>query len=374
MAAVVVDAGSCLCKAGFSGEDTPRAVFPSVVGRLRHRVVMVGVDFRDVYVGDDALAKRGMLSIRYPIERGIAVNWEDMQSIWSHIFYNELEVSPEEYPVLLTEPSVSPKANHEQLIRIMFEAFNVPSLHVALQPVLSMYAVGRTTGVVLQSGHGVTCAVPVCEGFCLPHATKSLPVAGRELSEYLEQLLTERGFYFNSSHEREILQDMKEKLCWVALDFDVAMRRAEEGHDEKSFELPGGATVSIGSAAFQCPELLFQPGLGDLGDQRGLAELTLESILKCGAEVHAELFSNIVLAGASTLFPGLPERLQRELGSLAPDAATSVLAPAHRKHGEWLGGATISSVSAFQQMWLTREEYDTLGPEEIHDRCMYTVV
>eukprot|EP00437_Effrenium_voratum_P021592 CAMPEP_0181409596 /NCGR_PEP_ID=MMETSP1110-20121109/6900_1 /TAXON_ID=174948 /ORGANISM="Symbiodinium sp., Strain CCMP421" /LENGTH=364 /DNA_ID=CAMNT_0023532107 /DNA_START=51 /DNA_END=1146 /DNA_ORIENTATION=- len=364
MAAVVVDAGSCLCKAGFSGEDTPRAVFPSVVGRLRHRVVMVGVDFRDVYVGDDALAKRGMLSIRYPIERGIAVNWEDMQSIWSHIFYNELEVSPEEYPVLLTEPSVSPKANHEQLIRIMFEAFNVPSLHVALQPVLSMYAVGRTTGVVLQSGHGVTCAVPVCEGFCLPHATKSLPVAGRELSEYLEQLLTERGFYFNSSHEREILQDMKEKLCWVALDFDVAMRRAEEGHDEKSFELPGGATVSIGSAAFQCPELLFQGA-------RGAA---LESILKCGAEVHAELFSNIVLAGASTLFPGLPERLQRELGSLAPDAATSVLAPAHRKHGEWLGGATISSVSAFQQMWLTREEYDTLGPEEIHDRCMYTVV
>ena len=373
----MVDAGSCLCKAGFSGEDTPRAVFPSVIGRLRHRAIMVGVDIRDVYVGDDALSKRGILSIRYPIQSGIAVNWEDMQSIWSHIFYNELEVSPEEYPVLLTEPSVNPKANREELTRIMFEAFNVPSLHVAPQPVLSMYAAGRTTGVVLQSGHGVTCAVPVCEGFCLPHATLSSPVAGGELSEYLEQLLIERGFHFNSSQEREILQDMKEKLCWVALDFEVAMRRAEKGgYDESRFELPNESTVSIGSAAFQCPELLFQPGLGNMGDgrQKGLAELTLESILKCGAEVQAELFSNIVLAGASTLFPGLRERLQRELGSLAPDAATSVVAPAHRKHGEWLGGATISSVAAFQQMWLTREEYDTLGPEEIHERCMYKVV
>ena len=144
-------------------------------------------------MGEEALAKRGMLNMRYPVDRGVAVSWEDMEAIWSHIFYNELEVSPEDYPVLLTEVPMNPKANREELTRILFETFGVPSLHVAVQAVLSMYSAGRTTGLVVESGHGVTCAVPVCEGYFLPHATVSSAVAGRDLSEYLEQLLCEAG-------------------------------------------------------------------------------------------------------------------------------------------------------------------------------------
>ena len=373
----MVDTGSCLCKVGFSGEDAPRAVFPSVVGRVRHPMVMVGFHYRQSYVGEDALSKRGILRLRYPVDCGVVISWEDMEAIWSHIFYNELAVSPEDNPVLLTEPPMNPKANREEMTRIMFEAFSVPALHVAPQPVLSMYASRRTTGVVVQSGHGVTCAAPICEGFLLPHATLSSPVAGGRLSEYFEQLLFEKGWTI-TSREHEILQDMKEKLCWVALDFDSAMRGASEhpacsDHGRQNhYELPGGGLASIGDASFRCPELLFQPSLGNIGAP-GLHELTSESIQGCGVEIRPELFSNIVLAGASTLFPGTAERLAKELTSLAPSEEISVMAPAHRKHGEWLGAAIISSVSAFQQLWLTREEYDASGAGSIHEKCVYAI-
>ena len=151
-------------------------------------------------------------------------------------------------------------------------------MHIAVQAVLSLYSAGRTTGLVVESGHGITSAVPVCEGYLLPHAALSSSVAGRDLSEFFEQLLCERGFYFNSSHERDILQDMKEKLCWVALDFEAA---SQDGYKEVRYEMPGGSLASIGCASFRCPELLFQPGLASLG-ARGLPELTLHSILKLG--------------------------------------------------------------------------------------------
>ena len=368
---IVLDNGSGLTKNGYAGEDRPRSVWPTIIGYPKYTSIMTDVEHytREYYIGEEALNLRGVLRLVYPVEHGMILDWQAMEKIWHFTFYNDLRVNPSEHPILLTEPPLNPRKNREKMAEIMFETFNVPAMYVSMQAVLSLYASGRTTGLVVDSGDGVTHIVPIYEGFALTHAINRVDLGGRDITEYLRRLLRQRGYSLVSSAEREIVRDIKEKLCYVALEPEKEMKLAEKVTEmQKEYVLPDGEKVVIGAERFLAPEVFFNPGVIGM-EATPLDESIVDSIRKCDVDLRRELYANIVLSGGSTMFPGLNERLEKEIKELTPEEVdVKIIAPPERQYSVWMGGSILSSLKTFQKLWITNKEYKEQGSSVIH-RC-----
>ncbi|XP_007436928.1 actin, clone 302-like [Python bivittatus] len=365
--ALVVDNSTRTCRAGFAGEDVPRTVFPSIVGWPRQQSATDGTA-RKAFVGHDAQSKRDILTLKYPIENGYITNWEDMEKIWHHVFYKELQVAPEDHPVLLTERPMNSKDSRGKMAQIMFESFNTPAVYLAIQAVLSLYASGRTSGIAMDIKYDRMDAVPVSEGYSLPHCLLRMDVGGNDLTDFLMRMLNERGYRFNPG-EREIVEDIKEKLCYVALDFNKEMASATPSSLEKPYELPDGQAITISTERFRCPEGLFQPTL--LGRELcGIQETIFNTIMQCERDLRNIMYKNVVLAGGTSMYPGIAERLKPEIIALAPtNTNVRIIAPPDRTCSSWIGGSILASLSYFQQQWISKQEYDEFGPSIVDRKC-----
>ena len=369
---VVIDNGSGTIKAGLSQNLCPSSVFPSIVGRPRFPGPFMFNLYggKDTYVGNETQSKLGILTRKYPIEHGITTNWDDMEKIWHNVFYNELRIAPEESCVLLTEQPFNPRSNREKATQIMFETFETPFLYLSLTSELAAFACGRMSGTVIDSGHGVSHTVPIFMGRAIRGAIQRMDVAtGRDLTDYLTKILCERGYAFTTTAERELITDLKEKLCYVAKDFDMESKKPIADLEE-NYELPDGHVMTIGNERFRCSEPLFQPSLMGMSTT-GLQDVLYNSIMKCDTDIHGYLYANMILSGGNTLFPGMGERVERDISKLAPgEAKVKVLSNPERMYSSWKGGAILSSMGQFEKMCISKEEYCEYGPSIVHRKCL----
>ncbi|MEE3506299.1 MULTISPECIES: actin, cytoplasmic 2 [unclassified Pseudomonas] len=361
--AIVIDIGSSTMKVGFAGDASPAAIFPTVVGRPES----ADANQKAVYVGEEALAKKDTLKLSWPVKYGFITDWDDFELILHHVFDNVLKVKPAEHDILLTEPPLNPRSSREKMVKILFEVFNCRACYVSIQAVLALYASGRTTGIVLEVGDSVTHAVPIYEGYALPHAVLRTDIGGRNLTAYLVKILSERSYSFATTAESSIVQEIKEKLCYVAMDFEAEMEGAATSSSlQESYELADGQEITVGDERFRCPEVLFKPSLTGF-KFAGIHEVVYNSIMKCDVDIRKDLYSNIVLTGGSTMFSGMAERLQKEITKQAPSTMKiKVVAPPERKYSVWIGGSILASLSTFQAMWITRKDYDEVDPSIVH--------
>jgi actin-related protein len=339
---------------------------------------MVGIGSKDVYVGDEAEAHRGIFKVSHPIEHGVVRNWDDMEKLLHHTFYNELRVAPEEHATLFSVPVMSPLAQQEKMAQILFESFAVPACAGVLAPALSLYASGRGTGVVVEIGAGVMQIVPIYESKIIDEAIIRRDFGGDDLTRYMATMLTERsaGTASLSSALVEDVDKLKQQCCYVANDFEAELFEfACSSSKDMVYVFSDGTQHKLGAERIRTGEAFFKPALVGV-EMQGLHKMVYESVLRCPMDTRRDFYANIIVSGGPTLMNGFPERLQKELTALAPSTMRcKVVAPPERKYSTWIGGSIIGSLSTFQQKWMSKEEYDEEGPLGIHKRgCLQTTL
>ncbi|CAI9633592.1 actin-related protein 3 [Alternaria burnsii] len=419
--AVVMDNGTGYSKLGFAGNDSPSFVFPTAIatkgptggsggsgsgrpavankpsyltggaGPGGHLSGKRGTEDLDFFIGDEALAAAGGAGygINYPIRHGQIDNWDLMERFWSNSIFKYLRVEPEDHHFLLTEPPLNPPENREATAEIMFESFNVAGLYIAVQAVLALAASWTSskvqdrslTGTVIDSGAGVTHVIPVAEGYVIGSSIKSVPIAGRDITNFVQSLLRERG---ESDSSLQTAERIKEEYCYVCPDIVKEFARFDRESDDRfkkhTVNYPNGktTTVDVGYERFLAPEIFFNPEIYSSDFLTPLPTIVDTVIQSSPIDVRRGLYKNIVLSGGSTLYKDFGRRLQRDIrhmvdarikasearsgGAKSGGLDVQVITHKRQRHGPWFGGSLLGQTPEFKSYCHTKAEYDEIGP------------
>jgi len=373
---IVCDNGTGYVKVGYGGDNFPAFIFPSMIGRpiMRYEEEFKDVELRDVMVGEDCEKHRAMLEVSYPVENGIVRDWTGMRYLYDYTFFEKLKINPGDHKILLTEPPMNPIANQKAMLENMLEKYGFQAAKVSIQAMLVLYAQGLLTGVVVDSGDGVTHIVPVWEGIVPPTLIKRLNVAGRHITRYLIKLLQLRGYAFNRTADFETVRQIKEQLCYIGYDLDVEKRLALETTTlVKSYTLPDGRVIKLASERYEAPEVLFQPHLIDV-ESVGLSEMLFNMIQEADIDLRSSFYKHIVLSGGSTMYAGLPSRLEKDMKQMYLERVLKgneanmskfklgIEDPPRRKHMVFLGGSVLADIMKDRpEFWITKQEWQEKG-------------
>jgi actin-related protein 2 len=380
---VICDNGTGFVKCGFAGDNFPSLIFPSMVGRpiLRAEEEFIKFDLKEIMVGDECAKFRAFLETSYPVENGIVKDWDDMGHLWDYTFHERMKIECKDHKVLLTEPPMNPTRNKAKMCESMFETYGFSHTKVQVQAMLVLYAQGLMKGVVVDSGDGVTHIVPVWDGVCLPHLVKRLNVAGRHITRHLIKLLQLRGYNFSRTADFDTVRRIKEKVCYVGYDLQIEEQLANETTTLiEKYELPDGRVIKIGAERYSAPEVLFQPQLVDM-EPVGIHEMLFSMIQEADIDLRADFYQHIVLSGGSTMYAGLPTRLEKELRQLYLDRIQGgneknmskfklrIETPPRRKHMVFLGGSVLADIMKDRpEFWISKQEWEEKGERIVNEK------
>ena len=313
---IIIDIGSAYVKIGFSGEPSPRFVFPCITGTEKYKSVMVDVSARSMYVGNDVSRMRGVLKIKHPIERGQIMDWDSYYEILNYIFYSLLRIDDlSNYPVFYCEAPFIQGETKEYIARLLLETHRAKSLVMMPTPLLSLFSVGLTTGLVIESGSGITWVTPIVNGKIIQHAVQKLSLAGMDVDQNLKNLFMREGVNITSSAVDEIIREIKEKNCYFILNPD----NPPQSNEMFGISMPDGSTININSSVlYQAPEVLFNPGLLGHGNVMNLPQAVITSLRAIDNSSWYDLLSHVVISGGNLSYSGFEDRFESELELVLP--------------------------------------------------------
>jgi len=398
--ACVIDVGTGYTKMGYAGNKEPQFIIPSAiavkdtakVGDEAHRRLTRGVEDLDFFIGDEAMEQKTPYAIKYPVRHGLVEDWDLMERYLEQCIFKYLRAEPEDHYFLLTEPPLNTPENREYTAEIMFESFNVPGLYIAVQAVLSLAATllkkqsrsGNLTGVVIDSGDGVTHVIPVADGYVIGSCIKHIPIAGRSITSFIQHLLREREVGIPPEQSLETAKAIKERHCYMCPNIAKEFHKydTEPGKYIKQYTGVNAITkkeftVDVGYERFLGPEIFFHPEFANPDFTVPISETVDNVVQNCPIDVRRDLYRKIVLSGGSTMFKDFGKRLERDIkrsvdsrlrdtellsGQKPTPIDVQVISHQMQRYAVWFGGSMLASTPEFYQVCHTKAQYDEYGP------------